>query len=227
MNKILTLLVLSIAATGANADIYEQMKKDPTKGAVIAVTVPAAADIPAAELVVPQQQAKPAQKLRVGGAAGKTAADLTQQKLLVGAKVPQSGPVTQISADEVRREVRQPERSITVPQDALIGTAFEYLRVIKPSERLYVNKDNGLVYFRLEKGSLKANIEALLAGTNSEAPVMAGISDNHTVPSAIWLHGDSVLDVLDATLISYEEPFPIYAEPFANRIVEVKYDTKQ
>lgn len=147
-------------------------------------------------------------------------------KSQLGSRSTGTRPDSVVNVSEVVQEIRQPMEVKPAAQDALLSTPYRYLMVAKPSERVFIDKNDGLLYFHLRKGSLKENIYALLSSTRAEQPVMSGISDNHKVSATIWVSGKSVLDILDAILISYEEPYPIVADPYSNRIVEVKYDVK-
>lgn len=131
-----------------------------------------------------------------------------------------------ISSKSVTTPIHQPTQKVKSAQSALATTDYQYLMVTKPSERTFVNDRDGLVYFQMRKGPLKENIFALLFATKAEAPVMSGISDNHHVPANMWINGETVIDVLDAMLYSYDDPYPIWAHPYKNRIVEVKYNVK-
>lgn len=131
-----------------------------------------------------------------------------------------------VHSSTIVTQVRQPKVIAPAAQNALLNTPYKYLMVKQDSKRVFVDKDDGLVYFQFRKGSLKENIIALLASTNAEMPVMKGISDNHRVPSTIWVSGENVIAVLEAMLISYDDPYPIVADPYTNRIVEVLYNVK-
>jgi hypothetical protein len=132
-----------------------------------------------------------------------------------------------VSGSSITQPKRQPTTTTKVPQNALDGSLYAYLKVMNPNKRVRINSVDGLVYFHLRKGSLKENIIALLEVTRAEPPIMSDISDNHEVPASVWISGETVLNVLDAILVSYNHPYPIWAEPAANRIVEVKYDRKR
>ncbi len=117
--------------------------------------------------------------------------------------------------------------TITEPkQHSLYGTSLEYLIVPRDTDRVYVSPDDGRVHFHAETGSLKSNVEALLAATNTAMPLVWEVSEQHFNPTDIWMTGDTVLDVLDQLLLSYNEPHPIKTRAWVNRIVEVYYDTK-
>lgn len=131
-----------------------------------------------------------------------------------------------VHSSTIVTEVRQPKVIAPAAQNALFNTPYKYLMVKRESKRVFIDKDDGLVYFQFRKGSLKENIMALLASTSAEMPVMKGISDNHRVPSTIWVSGENVIAVLEAMLISYDDPYPIVADPYTNRIVEVLYNVK-
>ncbi len=119
-----------------------------------------------------------------------------------------------------------PTVTVEPKQHSLYGTSLEYLIVPRDTDRVYVSPDDGRVHFHAETGSLKSNVEALLAATNTAMPLVWEVSEQHFNPTDIWMTGDTVLDVLDQLLLSYNEPHPIKTRAWVNRIVEVYYDTK-
>lgn len=139
----------------------------------------------------------------------------------------QIAPKNVVRSAQVTQPIRQPTVVKTPAQNALSGSVFSYAKVVRSNERVHINKQDGLVYFHLRKGSLKENIVSLLEVTTAVAPVMGDISDNHQVSADMWLSGENVFEVLDAILLPYSKPYPIYAEPRGNRIVEIKYDRKR
>lgn len=110
-------------------------------------------------------------------------------------------------------------------QNSLYGTAQAYLMVNSPDNRVYVG-DDGNVHFHAFTGSLHSNVTALLNATDTVRPIVWQVSEQHVFPTDIWLVGDSVLNILDKLLSSYNEPHPIKAWTWENRIVEVYYDKK-
>lgn len=110
-------------------------------------------------------------------------------------------------------------------QNNLLGTTQAYLMVSSPDDRVFVG-DDGNVHFHAFAGSLHSNVTALLKSTNTIRPIIWEVSEQHVFPSDIWLVGDSVLSILDKLLSSYNEPHPIKAWTWENRIVEVHYDKK-
>lgn len=110
-------------------------------------------------------------------------------------------------------------------QNTLYGTTQAYLMVNSPDDRVYVG-DDGNVHFHAYSGSLHSNVTALLNATDTVRPIVWQVSEQHIFPSDIWLVGDSVLNILDKLLSSYNEPHPIKAWTWENRIVEVYYDKK-
>lgn len=115
----------------------------------------------------------------------------------------------------------------TVPlQQELLGTAADYLIVRKDTDRVYVSKTDGKVYFHARKGSLLSNVEALLSATDAELPIVFEVSDQHVNLTDVWISGATSLDVLDALLKSYIQPHPIKSKAYGNRVVSVYYDKK-
>ncbi|EGR5063460.1 hypothetical protein C1E47_15570 [Vibrio cholerae] len=137
-------------------------------------------------------------------------------------------PSDVIQASSVTETTIQPKTDVKpAAQDSLLSTVWSYMRVVKPNDRIFVDSKDGLVYFYLKEGSLKDNINALVAATGAYGVVTSGISDNHRVEAPMWISGNSTLHILDSILLSYEVPFPIRASAKGNRIVEIYYDTKR
>lgn len=113
-------------------------------------------------------------------------------------------------------------------QLSLFGSNLAYLIVTNQSDRVYVSKDDGRVHFRAQEGSLKSNVEALLSATTTKLPngLVWGVSEQHLNLTDMWMVGDNALDILEQLLLSYNEPHPIKSTAWANRVVEIFYDTK-
>lgn len=132
--------------------------------------------------------------------------------------------VNTIASETVVSQVTQP--TVHQSQRQLLGTKQEYLMVVKPTSRIYVNDVDGQVYFFAKKGSLKDNLTALFESTSVSFPLIYHVSEQHHNPTDMWLYGENVLDILNSLLASYNEPHPIRATSWGNRIVEIYYDKK-
>lgn len=127
-------------------------------------------------------------------------------------------------SDAVKRQPKP--RTVTANQLELWGTPMQYAMVVKPSSRIFVSTITGDVRFHALSGSLKSNVEALLASTDAATPIVWSVSEQHSNPTDIWIEGPTVLDILDKLLMSYNEPHPIKSRAWSNRVVEIYYDTK-
>lgn len=117
----------------------------------------------------------------------------------------------------------QVHRSYAGDLGGVVG--YEYTRIKEQySKRVKVGVD-GYLYFQLKKGFLVDNIKSLLSDTYAVDPVFK-ISKNHLVYADMWVKGRTTLDLIDEILVSYTKPFPIKANPYYNRVVEVEYDEK-
>ncbi|MCR9909637.1 hypothetical protein NB545_19575 [Vibrio campbellii] len=236
MEKKVSFIAIALALSlPVKAGVMEELVVDPNTGFVIAVLDE--------EQVNPNVSAsksntasmnKPTKTLAnkqvaSGSTAGKTKA-LTTPRLntkSVKSELTQGAQSPAVNTAQVSHPVRQPTVTKKPAQNALLGSIFSYVRVVRPNDRVHINEHDGLVYFHLRKGSLKENIVSLLEPTTAYPPVMGGISDNHQVSADMWLSGESVYDILDTILLSYNEPYPIYANPRGNRIIEIMYDRKR
>ncbi|ENN6469960.1 hypothetical protein AB9X29_003761 [Vibrio vulnificus] len=238
MNKILILMAGFLVVPMTYAGVMERLLNDPNTGLVVAVLDD---DAPENKEKVSVKTSVNKQREQSKGelASGQGEMHVSRTMDAKGPRPPQKKEGREVeyvetetlgqvaSSSVVRANVSQPTVKKAPVQNALRGGVYDYLLVVRPNARVKVNERDGLVYFQMRTGSLKENIVALLEPTNALPPVMSDISDNHEVAADMWLSGDSVLEILDSMLVSYFKPFPIYAEPRGNRIVEVKYDRKR
>ncbi len=100
----------------------------------------------------------------------------------------------------------------------------EFMKVMTYSDDL-INSD-GFMIFQTRKGKLKENIIRLLSHTDADTNIIWNVSEQHTIFNDYWIKGKNVVDILDKILISYNDPHPINAELWLNRVVTIQYDKK-
>lgn len=90
--------------------------------------------------------------------------------------------------------------------------------------RLWVNKQTGLINFKLKKGSLKKNIEELIKNTNNTTNLIWKVSRNHDVFTNSVVKGKSMYHVINKILTPYRHPQQIRFGLFDGNTVAVYYD---
>ncbi|EGQ7707424.1 TPA: hypothetical protein ACMDP8_003006 [Vibrio cholerae] len=246
LNKLFISSVTLLFSVSVTAGVMEELTVDPETGVIIAVkdyeepaldpisdtpkllkSKVAVEDISTNADLYTDTKSKPKSKPLVKAQPNKTVKNNILAEKSKSAVV-NPVPTDVIQASSVTETTIQPKTDVKpAAQDSLLSTVWSYMRVVKPNDRIFVDSKDGLVYFYLKEGSLKDNINALVAATGAYGVVTSGISDNHRVEAPMWISGNSTLHILDSILLSYEVPFPIRASAKGNRIVEIYYDTKR
>ncbi len=130
---------------------------------------------------------------------------------------PSSLSVKDVMAQSIEKPLRMPD---PIPNPSIP----EFMKVMAYSDDLI--SSDGFMIFQTKKGKLKDNIIRLLSHTDADTNIIWNVSEQHTIFNDYWIKGKNVVDILDKILISYNDPHPINAELWLNRVVKIHYDKK-
>lgn len=93
------------------------------------------------------------------------------------------------------------------------------------SQRTYVDPNSGRIYFQMKAGSLKENLESLVADTRGTQHLLWCVSRSHEVYSDYMVSGESMTDVVNNIVKPYAKPEQIYVGLLEGSAVAIHYES--
>jgi hypothetical protein len=90
------------------------------------------------------------------------------------------------------------------------------------SERMYIDEREGKIYFLVKQGSLKSNLNSLMAETRNTKHLIWKVG-NHRVFAEYWASGNSMFEVINNILTPYKQPDQVMFGVFLGNTIGVFY----
>lgn len=141
----------------------------------------------------------------------------------VSHKEPEKELVPDLYALEVIENAEQVEKGVAHTPNKERYKWFDLKPEAALTDRVYLDKNKGLIFFKANAGSLQSNIRALLSETRSSTHLLWCVSKAHEIYSDYWISAKSTKGLLSELVKNYKTPTQMYAGLLDGQTVAVFY----
>ena len=136
---------------------------------------------------------------------------------------PEKDLVPDLYALEVIENAEQVDKGIAHTPNKERYKWFDLKPEAALTDRVYLDKSKGLIFFKANAGSLQSNIRALLSETRSSTHLLWCVSKAHDIYSDYWISAKSTKGLLSELVKNYKTPTQMYAGLLDGQTVAVFY----